>query len=467
MDYYSPFNKALCDLQTADLSALKQTSEGWYVEYKRQMPKAVAVAKSLSAFANTYGGWLFVGVEETSKEKPVAGAFPGVPKEDIDAALQLMRKSAADLLNPSPHFDTKILLGPDSELGLLENRAIVCAWVPKSTNTPHVHKSGMIYRRVSDSSEPTPENDRFVLDQLWRRADDVKRRSKEWYDRDPEFSPQEKLQPYARIMLVADKRAERDIWITAEDDAIRSVFGLNGMVSRMPFDTIYTSSEGLVARQLSSNDPSRLGLTWRMSRNLTSDVIVPLQFYQPDLPTGLVTDLEGYDNVDQFIKVLDKYNISTIRVVDLNYLFPILTGVAEIQQRLCALAGWSEEYHVKVKVLNAWRTIPFVDSSLVLEEYEKYGLPMCLDSVSSTPYGTGPDAFLAVPTYSETKDVHARAYLQAAAMFVPAAYAFGVLPCGSLDEKSTDVTYYEALENAGRRAVGIVQDFRIERLKTN
>ena len=46
------------------------------MEYKSEAVPARALAKSLSAFANTYGGWLFVGVREESKDNAVAGSFP-------------------------------------------------------------------------------------------------------------------------------------------------------------------------------------------------------------------------------------------------------------------------------------------------------------------------------------------------------------------------------------------------------
>jgi len=41
------------------LEILKEKYEGWYVEYKRQLPKNSAIAKSVTSFSNTYGGWLF------------------------------------------------------------------------------------------------------------------------------------------------------------------------------------------------------------------------------------------------------------------------------------------------------------------------------------------------------------------------------------------------------------------------
>jgi len=53
---YTPFTKILRDVEAIDLVALRQAVEGWYVEYKREVPNATSIAKSLSSFANTYGG---------------------------------------------------------------------------------------------------------------------------------------------------------------------------------------------------------------------------------------------------------------------------------------------------------------------------------------------------------------------------------------------------------------------------
>lgn len=464
MKAYSPFNKAIRDTEIGDLSALKQAAEGWYIEYKREVPNASSIAKSLSAFANTYGGWLFIGVEEESKENPVAGAFPGISRAEVDAALQRMRKSAADLINPTPYFETKVMWGPAQELRLLEDRCIICAWVPQSINAPHVHKSGVIYRRVSDASEPRAESDRFVLDQLWRRAEDAKRRHKEWHDRDPEFSEQEKLRPYVRVMLVSDRWGDRDVWIEAEDDEIRPLLGASGGVSSIPFDTIYTSAEGLIGRQLVGNDPHNLVLTWRLRHNLQSDVIIPLPLYQCDNLTALTTELLGYHHAEQFVRVLSKYPVSKLRVVDLNFMFNILIGVAEIQERLCKLAGWSDSYYVKVKVLNAWRTVPFIDATPVLDGFEKNGPPMCLDTVASSPRGTDPENYVEVPRYTDISIEAARSLIQAFVMFSPLALAFGVPPWISHDEESEVTPYHEALQEAGRRAID-VQRRRNERLK--
>ena len=70
------FKKRLEDIVADDLEVLKETAEGWYVEYKRELVRARAIAKSVTSFANQYGGWLFIGVDENEERK--AGTFPGV-----------------------------------------------------------------------------------------------------------------------------------------------------------------------------------------------------------------------------------------------------------------------------------------------------------------------------------------------------------------------------------------------------
>ncbi len=464
MHSYSPFAVSVHDLGTRDLAALRHVAEGWYVEYKRECPTPSALAKSVSAFANTYGGWLFLGIAEESKERPVAGAFPGIHLDEADATMQRLRQAAADHLNPTPYFESKILFGPNEDLGLASDRAVICVKVPQSTTAPHVHKSGKIYRRVSHASEPRPEADRFVLDQLWRRGDNIKRQHKDWFDRDPEFSDYEKTCPYVRLMLVADPWSQRDPWIEADDDKIRAALAENSGVSAIPFDTVYTYSDGLIGRQLNGNDPANMALTWRLRKSLVSDVIVPLPIYRMETLDRLPLDLIGYEHADRYLRILRKYQTSSLRIVDLNFLPNILIGVAEIQERLCKLASWTEGYYLKVKLLNSWRTTPFVDTAHVLQRFEAHGLPMCLDATSAFPRGTGPDSYMQVSRHAEIESDAARVLVQGMFMFSPLALSYGIPMWLDYDDEGKVTPYHVALQEAGRRAME-VQRLRNLRLK--
>lgn len=455
MQSYSPFNSSIQDLCTADLAVLRTVSEGWYVEYKRDWSSASALAKSISALANTYGGWLFLGITEESKANPVAGSFPGISSDQADAVLQRLRKAAADHLNPTPHFETKLLGGPNTDLGLPSDRAVICVWVPQSKTAPHVHSSGQIYRRVSDASEPTPEKDRFVLDQLWRRSDDIRQQHKEWFNRDPELSEHEQNLPYVRLMLVADPWSRRDLWIGAEEGPIRAALSESTGVSAIPFDTVYTYSDGFIGRQLNGNDPENLTLTWRLRRNLVSDVLIPLPLYHVTDVNLLRLQLTGYEHTDRYLKLLRRHQTSTLRVVDLNYLLNVFIGVAEVQDKLCKLASWSDSYYLKIKLLNCWRTTPFIDTTHVLSHVEQRGLPMCLDRTSACPSGTSPENYIEVSRYSEFDSHETRVIVQGMLMFAPLAISFGLPISAPNEEESKDEPYYQALQQAGRRAIEV------------
>jgi hypothetical protein len=82
-----------------------------------------------------------------------------------------------------------------------EGSCIICVSVPLNPNAPHVHTKGYIYRRVADGSKPKPENDRFVIDQLFQRSQELRKQHAEWHDRDPEFSENERTQPFIRLLI--------------------------------------------------------------------------------------------------------------------------------------------------------------------------------------------------------------------------------------------------------------------------
>ncbi|HYC97025.1 ATP-binding protein [Brevundimonas sp.] len=452
MATYTPFQRPLEDLTVDDLSRLTTTSEGWYVEYKREVPNATSIAKSISALANTYGGWLFYGVEEASKDNSVAGSFPGVPTIEMDANLQRIRQAVAGHLNPSPHFDVKVLTGPHDG-GLAADRGVICIYVPRSFAAPHVHRSGQIYRRVGDGSEPRPENDRHLLDQLFRRGDELRKDFETWVERDPEFSKGEEEAPYLRLMMVTDPWRDEDPWLEIDSSELREIFNVSrGVVSSVPFETLYTSANGFIARQVNVNDPHNLGLTWRFRQTLVSDVIVPLNFYAVDQAWRLEEHLEGYEQASSFIASLERRNYASPRVVDLNMLFNLLVGVVEIQRRLLARAGWTKPYYIKARLLNVWRTVPFLDIRAVLDRFEAFGLPLCLDEKVTTPPGTGPESFDEIPPFEDVESESVRVLLQTLALFTPIARAWG-LP----EHLGPDVQppYFTQLQQAGIRAIAV------------
>lgn len=223
---FSPFTKPTNQLSADDLSDLRQVAEGWYVEYKREVPNAASIAKSVAALANTSGGWVFFGVEELSKTEPVAGSFPGVSLAAVEAAQQQIRSACANLM-PVPHFTVITLRGPSADEALADDRAVIGVQVPMSLVAPHVHKDGRIYRRVGDSSEPRAENDRHLLDQLMKRGDGVRKEFKLWLGRDPELSKAESNMPLLRVLLCPDLWDDRGYSLDLKQRDVFDLFNEN------------------------------------------------------------------------------------------------------------------------------------------------------------------------------------------------------------------------------------------------
>ena len=468
MPTYSPFDKAIKNLEPTDLDVLKTVKEGWHVEYKRVLVNAKSMAKAVSAFANTYGGWLFLGVEERSEDEPVAGSFPGIPERDLDAALQRLRQAVAEYLSSAPHFETKTLRGPCSEIGLVSGTSVIAVEIPESHTAPHIHRDGRIYRRVADSSDPKPETDRFILDQLWRRADPIRDTTRKWVTGDPEFSEREGELPYLRLLLCVDPWRQQNPWISAPLPQIRNI--LMDPNSGVPFDTFVQVGRELIVRQVAGNDPHNYVLTWRLKRDLSCEIVLPLPCYRRDNPLQLARDLDGYDHSDRFISLLEEKGYGEPQIADLNFMMHVITATLKQYRSLLKLTEAEGHFHFKVRALNVWRLLAFLDIDAVMEAYEEHGLPILMDSIVTYPDGEEPESFQRVAASFEglREKLESEASREEATMLVQSqlvcayiAQALGVpiIKQGEADGE-TEIVPFDDLIDAGMRA-GKVQENRV------
>lgn len=458
---YSPFDRAIGDLQPADLAGLTSVSEGWYIEYKSELVASKVLAKSISAFANTYGGWLFIGVKEQSKDDPVAGSFPGVLARDLNVAMSRLRHAASEHLNPAPYFETKVLLGPCVDVGLAADAAVAVIRIPQGQVGPHVHRDGRIYRRVADGSEPKPETDRFVLDQLWERRELVRRITRDWVGRDPELSKGEDDVPYVRVLMCVDPWQQRNRRLQAAASQIRDIVTDDRVTASpsVPFDTFYRAGEGFVGRQVKNNDPHSYGLTWRIWRDLACELVLPLPLYGNEGVAGIASALVGYEHGRRFAEICRAAGYAHPRVADLNFLVSVLMGVTAKYRRLLKLGGVEGMFYYKARVLNFWRVLPFIDVAEIVGEYEKYGLPIAIDGEFAYPEGDEPGSFRRVAAREaegseSTEDVCSQ--IQALVVFAGISQALGV-PIIREDGTGLDAGFVglEELLRVGARAMEV------------
>ncbi len=386
---YNPFNKSIDNLEASDLAVLRDVAEGWYIEYKSQLISPNKVAKSLCSFANHYGGWLFFGVEESDQGDKTAGAFPGLPIKEAHQAEEQIRNAARDRMNPTPFYETKVLPGPVENLNLLSDRVIVVVVIPQGINPPYIHSSGRIYRRIADSSDPKPETDRAILDQLWDRGEKSRNRLAEFVTQEPVLSESEKDAVMMHLTVTSDPYGE-----SANGGSLSSFddFAQRIQQEYIPFDNIYPMGEYYVARQVANNDPSLVTLTWRFYRNSSSLVTLPIASkYFDDGDMHLF--LSGYDHSNEFIKILSTSRYRTVKVLDINILAGAIGSILAIHRSLVGQAGIGGPYYMKANLSNIWRCIPFLDTPEYLQFIHDYGVPLIQHESCLAPPGIHLESF--------------------------------------------------------------------------
>jgi hypothetical protein len=331
------------------------------------------------------------------------------------------------LVNPSPHFDTKVVWGPHELIGLPADRAVVCVSVPWSANAPHIHSRGFIYRRVADGSEPRPETDRHVIDQLGHRADQIRKDYARWVEADPELLEGESGNPFLRVLIATDLWKNHGLSLTLTANKVRDIMNSKiGPINNIPFNNVYSSATGFIARQTEHNNPRYLSMTWRLHFDGRSNVLIPLNRLRGEKPDFLHTDLEGYYYGGKFTKILCKENHSYIDIIDVNFLFNILNGVIHIQELIQSNLGWDKSIHVKMRLLNTLRTCPFIDIEPILDIFEESGIPMVLDPKVEIRPGTDPETFIEIPSFDNVEPDAARVTSKTLKLYLPILQAFGI-----------------------------------------
>jgi hypothetical protein len=123
--------------------------EGTVLDFKRDFPRDLA--KTLSAFANTHGGVVLIGVDETttgSAQLPMSGVElkPGLRERILQIAL--------DAVYPPIIPEVKVVEFKSNETLTEPDRAVVVARVHESHAAPHAVETGTaVYLRIDNISD--------------------------------------------------------------------------------------------------------------------------------------------------------------------------------------------------------------------------------------------------------------------------------------------------------------------------
>ena len=394
---YPPFDRQHGDLSTSDLEILKEVREGWYVEYKSQLPTTQNLAKSLSSFANQHGGLLFLGVDD-DPESLTAASFPGIANGDVPRVLESLRNASKDIIRPQVVYQTRELEGPNDTIGLEPNRSVIVVHIPEGPNTPYIHNDGRIYIRIGDSSSPISAKDKATFDLLYQRGEDRRSYLKTLIDRSPELSEGEGDSSFIHLSIVSDPYQMLGHWYEGTySDFCTTMSGLT-----IPFDNIYTAPGGFIARQVGRNAPYNRLLTWEFSRNCNSFVTIPLTTLPlADSDTFLAWNMqdpwEEYVVGQEFKSTLISKGLESSRVLNLNILLSLISVIVHRHRIVAGQADIRGPFYIKARIENVWRTVPFIDLREYIAHLKKFDFPVVQTADMIIPPGASLESFVMSP----------------------------------------------------------------------
>lgn len=144
------------DLQRA--KQLVAQGESQTIEFKRKVAHPDKIVKELVAFANTSGGYLFIGVDDD-------GSIPGLkfPEDEVFAMNEAIKKYC----KPIPRYEQVIV-------PISGKKSLVVYHVPAGQNKLHYLKQnqrmkyGMAFVRVDDQSVKASKEVKEIFRRRWR-----------------------------------------------------------------------------------------------------------------------------------------------------------------------------------------------------------------------------------------------------------------------------------------------------------
>lgn len=144
-------------LQAEDIKEYLSTGEeNIFFEYKRDDILIDHLAKEISAFANTYGGYIFLGVEDD-------GTITGCNEWDEERITNVFRNN----LTPTPIYDVKSFL--------IEKNKIFIIKIEEGPLPPYITNKGDISIRLGSSSSKVNKSEQ--LSQLFNKRENQEKKT--------------------------------------------------------------------------------------------------------------------------------------------------------------------------------------------------------------------------------------------------------------------------------------------------
>jgi hypothetical protein len=286
MTAYNPFKKAVGQqLDINDLNDLiaNSVAEGFYIEYKSTFVKPEKIARSIASFANTYGGWYFVGVEANKQNGNVATRICGFE-------ISHYQDPIAKILDPVRQRLSHMPLMLPQLINIDATNAVIAVYIPEGLETPYITSEGTIYRRAADASDPVGESNRYTVDRLVDRGREEEKAFADFCKDHREFNNNENTIPWLSIYCRPKPRRNINLaeFLTSENiqklisKSKQPVFIMgtvqeNGISSNGPLNIGYLSGTSIVLRQDPSTHSVFNSLTVQIFADGSTKIHIPIQ----------------------------------------------------------------------------------------------------------------------------------------------------------------------------------------------
>ena len=145
-------NKRWNELTSSDIKDfIIQSEESYFLDFKQDEVNNVHFAKTVASFSNSYGGYIFVGINDN---KEIVGS-DSWSEERISSVIR-------DRITPLPIFDIKKFE--------IDHKNVWVIKIEEGFDTPYITNDGMIYERISSGSVPIKDSTK--LNYLYQKKKD-------------------------------------------------------------------------------------------------------------------------------------------------------------------------------------------------------------------------------------------------------------------------------------------------------
>jgi hypothetical protein len=392
---YNPFEKPIGEaLHPEDLQLLitRKVAEGYYVEYKREMPKSTKIARSLASLANTYGGWYIVGVETDSHN--VATAVSGFNSTSCHDPISVVRDLVKDHIDPVPIFFPQVITLDTGHL-------VLTVYVPDKQETPFITKEGRIYRRTNDSSDPVTETSRYDLDQLVERGKEVSKRFARFSKDERTFSKTEEdgwlkiyISPYPFGLI-----EHPDVFSTSVIESL-----LEASKKKIPlfddieipisgnfeFNAAYLTPNSVVLRQTNIQNEAFNSLAIELDIFGRTKILIPLERFQlKDYDLSSIRSPLVHQQILNRIKAQPDGRSTHIHFFDIGKVWLIIAVLVNYYLDWLGKSTTLTGFQVALELDKVWRYVPFYDFDSWGKHVEQFGLPVLMRNYVRFPEEEG------------------------------------------------------------------------------